>query len=121
MPYNTTAKMYNNGNYQGEFACGTTYDSTQCGCQRFTPDYDSIKLHALNQVNNNTLTATYNYQLQKFTDCVNYPGNSEEFCAAYDKCYEQHVVNKDLSSSTESYCEEYWTYYVDPTWVTGNC
>jgi hypothetical protein len=35
--------------------------------------------------------------MQQFTDCVNYPGNSEEFCSAYDKCYEQQVINKSMA------------------------
>ena len=121
VPYNTTVEMYNNGNYQGEFNCGLTYDSAQCLCQRFTPDYDYVKIHAHNQVYNNTLAANYNYQLQKFTDCINYPGNSEEFCSAYDKCYEQHVYNDDVTSDTETYCEQHWTDYVDPNWQTGTC
>ena len=45
---------------------------------------------------------------------MNTPGNSEQYCAAYDQCLE---TNKNKYT----YCDNNWETYMNPNWVSGNC
>jgi hypothetical protein len=52
--------------------------------------------------------------LQTYTTCVNTPGNSDQYCAAYDECLYENGNNVTICSGDIS-------QYYNPNWVSGNC
>jgi diphthamide synthase (EF-2-diphthine--ammonia ligase) len=55
--------------------------------------------------------------LNTYTACINNPSNTEQYCAAYDKCI---FENRDYSDAS-TICSGNIDSYYNPTWVEGNC
>jgi len=100
-------ESYNKGSFQQSYK---TSNLTEC--IRFTDDYDEIKLSYWGQYSYSASEG--NLMVSEYIGCMNTPGNSEQFCAAYDQCLETEENNY-------TYCNDHWGDFMNPNWVSGNC
>ena len=82
-------------------------------CVRVTPDYDSIETFYVGQTSSFGIEG--NYLVQQYTTCINTAGNTEQYCAAKDKCLRDN-------NNVASFCndDDLGPYY-NGAWVSGSC
>jgi len=56
-----------------------------------------------------------------YMNCVGNPANSEQLCAAYDKCVVSRYPVYGSSAIDDCNYDYYLDPYIDDSWISGSC